>query len=168
MKRKLIFMFILISIISSQIFAEENASLQNEKAQFLSDMRRLEVISLGALPFVTMDVSLVYTGIKSVTNDDSTNKITPTPFAQFKYDPETDGAFWSSDCGKVIMYSAIASLSVGLTDYVIHLIKRGTFSSKNKKNTEKNIIISDLENDPDATKLSLPQNETLNQKESTK
>lgn len=155
MKKKCLFLVILLCLTSSLFSAEKNTSDKQELPQAIQDLRRFEIITLGSMPFVTMDISLAYTGYKNIIKKDANIQI--SPFGAFKYDPETDGKFFESDCGKMILWTVAASVLVGTIDFSINLGRRTSINSKNKKNAEKNIIISDLENDSSATKLSVPK-----------
>lgn len=156
MKKKFIFLTLLFFLFNTFIFAEEQITSQKETSQVVHDLRRFEIITLGSMPFVTMDLSLGYTAWKNIVEGDKNVSI--SPFGAYKYDPEKDGDFLKSDCGKMISATLITSICVGAIDFTVNIIKRHSINSKNKKNAEKNIIITDLENDPDATKLSLPEN----------
>ena len=71
MKRKSIILKILLFslILNSTIpvFSEDTTPLEYDSSsmpQGLKDLRRFEIITLGSLPFVTLDAGIVYSGMK--------------------------------------------------------------------------------------------------------
>lgn len=151
---------VLILSLSFNLFSEEkksDAEISLTEQIFL-DARRFEIITLGSLPFVTMDYSLVYSAIYKGKKDgiDSIS-----PFLSLTYKPSSENLsgsekwneFWDSNAGQVIIGSVISSAIVGVADLGIRIVKRNITTSRRLKNAQKNIVISDLENDPDAIKL---------------
>ncbi len=117
MKKKIFFIF-LVSIFSSFYLYSQNKSTQakpyqeDEFNQGLQDLRRFEIITLGSMPFVTMDTAIVYNGYKYITKKADTFN----PLATASYNPE--------EMKKVIITSICISAGIGLTDFLIRIIKR--------------------------------------------
>lgn len=155
MKRKLLKLFLFFSLCFSCIqplFAEDTTPVPYNDEEFpetLKDLRRFEIISLGAMPFVTLDVTLVYSGIQWAKADFDTNNM-PNIFAASSYTPEEQK--------KIILTSLGVSLGVGLADYGVRLAKRLYKEHKNK-NQKKTIIINPISEDPDAILLDNPYDE---------
>lgn len=115
---------------------------EDEIPQGLKDFRRFEIITLGSMPFVTLDAAIVYNGYKyAAGKSDKFN-----PLATADYNPD--------EMKTIIITSLCVSTGIGITDYVIRLIKR---KSTQKKQKLKNTGIS-IEENPDAIKIPLPSN----------
>ncbi|MBR5402246.1 MAG: hypothetical protein IK102_10625 [Treponema sp.] len=114
---------------------------QEEFPQFLHDLRRFEIITLGSMPFVTMDAAIVYNGYKFFTHKSDTFN----PLATADYKPE--------EMKSIIITSLCVSAGIGLSDYIIRLVKRNRTLAKTR---QENTGIS-IKEDPEATKIELPQ-----------
>lgn len=161
--RKQISIFlILFAVLGNTLFADSNTAEPydfEEIPESLQDLRRFEIITFGAMPFVMMDSTLAYSSYRFIKNDFD-NSYKPTLFA-------TGNSFTSDEQMKLVLTSLGISAGIGLTDWVVRYIKR---TSKRKSEDLKNkmdIDISkveieeqsepiDLEND--AVKISLPEN----------
>ena len=134
----------------SPAFCEDTTPLPYEEDEFpqgLKDLRRFEIISLGAMPFVTLDTTLVYSGIRYAQHDFA---------AEYKPNIFDKTTFDSDEQRNIILTSLGISLGIGLTDYIVQLIKRS------KKKREKvinydDIAITPISEDPDAIKLETPE-----------
>lgn len=153
MKRRFIIKVLIFSLILSlaaPVFAEDTTPLPYQKNEFpqgLEDLRRFEIISLGAMPFVTLQTSLTYSTIRwGRHNFDS--EYSPNIFATSTYTPEEQR--------EIILTSLGISVGIALTDYVIQLIKRGNARKKQQIN-EDSLFITPLNLDPDASALPLPE-----------
>jgi hypothetical protein len=165
--RKIIFLICFLSVFSVQAFCSDDHTPEpintDEIPQGLKDFRRFEIISLGAMPFVMMDVSLGFSTYKTIIGETG---YTPTPFLSLSFKPSSEGLsssekwaeFVESDCFKVIISSVIISGTIGLSDYIINLVKRNSIRRRNTLSAEKNIIINSIADDPTAIKLQLPKN----------
>lgn len=138
----------------SPAFCEDTTPAPYEDDEFpqgLKDLRRFEIISLGAMPFVTLDTTLVYSGIRYAQHDFA---------AEYKPNIFDKTSFNSDEQRNIILTSLGISLGIGLTDYIVQLVKRS------KKKREKvinydDIAITPISEDPDALKIDLPDsNET--------
>ena len=152
---KLIIFSILVNI-SCPAFAADTSAAPYEKdefPQFLQDLRRFEIISLGAMPFVTLNTSLAYSTVRYARNDFNS-----------EYTPSLSNAssFDTDEQIGIILTSLGISLSIGLTDLVINLIKRSS-KKRNNKSDNKFINIIPLSEDPDAVLISIPQVEAENE-----
>ena len=119
-KKSSVLFFVLFSLCSSGIFGQSNQTKstdpepynQNEFSQALQDLRRFEIITLGSMPFVTMDTAIVFNGIKFATGKSQTFN----PLATADYSPQ--------EMKTVILTSLCISAGIGITDFVIRVIKR--------------------------------------------
>lgn len=119
-----------------------------EFPQGLKDLRRFEIITLGSLPFVTLDTTLAYSTIR---------------YAQHNFDsayqPDifSKSNFSQDEQKQIIATSICISVGIGLTDYIFQLIKR---SSKKRQaarqKTYDDIAVVPIAEDPDATQIPLP------------
>lgn len=154
--KAIIFSF-LISF-SAPLFAEDTTPLPYDDKEFpqgLKDLRRFEIITLGAMPFVTLNTTLVYSGLQYVAHDFDA-AYSPNIFAASTYTPEEQK--------KIILTSVGVCIGVGLTDYVIQLIKR---SKKKKVNevTYEDLYIYPVSEDPEATPIEIPETQISEQEE---
>jgi hypothetical protein len=119
-KKSSVLFFVLFSLCSACIFGQSNQTKstdpepynQNEFSQPLQDLRRFEIITLGSMPFVTMDTAIVFNGIKFATGKSQTFN----PLATADYSPQ--------EMKTVILTSLCISAGIGITDFVIRVIKR--------------------------------------------
>ncbi len=150
MKRKILFAALSIFLFLSfqNIFAQSNSGNQSpepykedEFSQGLKDLRRFEIITLGAMPFITLDSAIVYNGYKYATGK-----------AQ-KFNPLATADYSQKEMEKIIITSLCISAGIGLSDFVINLVKRNR-DIKKQKMEDSNISIQEY---PDAVKIPLPQ-----------
>ena len=113
---------------------------EEEFSQGLKDLRRFEIITLGAMPFVTLDSALVYNGYKYFTGKAD------------KFNPLATADYNQKEMGTIIITSLCVSAGIGITDYVINLIKRNKVK-KIQRQQDSNISIEEI---PDATRIPLP------------
>lgn len=125
------------------IFSEDTTPLPYEKSefpQFLKDLRRFEIISLGAMPFVTLDTTLAFSGYKYVQSGYDP-AYSPNPFAA--------SSFNTDEQKTIILTSLAISIGIGLTDYIIQLIKRSKAKRIEKLMTNDDIYIYPLDLHPE-------------------
>lgn len=130
-KKILVSALIIFVLCSNTLFGQSNQTKstepkaydQKEFSQPLQDLRRFEIITFGSMPFVTMDTAIVFNGIKFATGKSQTFNLLATA----DYTPD--------EMKTVILTSLCISAGIGITDFVIRVIKR------NKKS--KNIDLSD-------------------------
>lgn len=151
MKKYFLFILILIFSLSTNLFAEDTNPAPYDKEEFpqgLQDLRRFEIISLGSLPFVTLDATLVYSGIRYVKNDFDSS---------FKPDIFSKSSFNQDEQVGLILTSLGISVGIGLTDYIVHIIKRSKEKKKDKIKYE-DINIYPISEDPDASLIKFASN----------
>lgn len=139
-----IFLFLICGLIFAQSSEKKDTTpepyTEEEFPELIHDLRRFEIITLGSMPFVTMDAAIVYNGYKYFTRKaDKFN-----PLATADYEP--------AEMKKIIITSLCVSAGIGLTDFVIRFIKR-EFSQKKKSQNNDSINIIE---DPEAVKIELP------------
>lgn len=88
-----------------------------EFPQWMLDVRRFEIISIGSLPFTMLGTSLVYSGVMVASGQLSSF---PNPF------DKTSPSLSTNDQLAVLGIAACVSIGIGLTDLVITLIKRNS------------------------------------------
>lgn len=152
MKRNILKFLMMLSLCLSflqPLFAEDTTPEPYHNEEFpetLQDLRRFEIITLGSMPFITLDVTLAYSGYNYVKSGFD-EAYAPNIFAASSYTPEEQK--------KIILTSLGVSACVGLADYGVRLVKRLVNQHK-IKNQEKSILVTPIEEDPDAVKLSNP------------
>lgn len=157
---KLICIFVLLTIFISPAFCDSTtpeAYDMEEIPQSLQDLRRFEIISLGAMPFVMMDTTLVYSSYRYVKNDFSSD-FRPTPFP-------TGKSFSSDEQVKLVLTSLGISAAVGLTDFIFRHIKRSSNRKAEDMLRKRDISISvadsetvPIDEDKEAVRIELPSN----------
>ena len=147
----LIFSFLLCSV--SPLFSEETNTTpkkyeDKEFPQGLKDLRRFEIVTLGSVPFVTLDTTLAYSTIR---------------YAQHNFDsayqPDifSKSNFTQDEQKQIIATSICISLGIGLTDYIFQLIKRSSKKRRAARQiTYDDISIVPISEDPDASQIPLP------------
>ena len=121
----------------------------DEFAQPFKDLRRFEIITLGAMPFITLDSAIVYNGYKFATG--KTEKFNPLATADYS----------QKEMERIIITSLCISAGIGITDYVINLIKR----QKIKKQLKLEDSTISIQENPDAVRIPLPSEPEQNQDE---
>ena len=114
---------------------------EDEFSQGLKDLRRFEIITLGAMPFITLDSAIVYNGYKYATGKAE------------KFNPLATADYSQKEMEKIIITSLCVSAGIGLSDYIINLVKRHSIK-KRQSLMDANITI---EENPDAVKIPLPE-----------
>ena len=152
--------FILIfSLFAENLFSAESKTPEpysdNEFPGFLHDLRRAEIITLGAMPFITFNATLGYSLGKFAFNNFDPQYFV-NPFAQ-----SSDSSFSTDEQIGIILTSLGISLCIGITDLIVNSVKRN--NAKKKINDPSNPVkINPIKNDPDAIKLpSIQQTEDL-------
>lgn len=180
MKKRILAILIFSVIFSNFLLAASSSSsssssstsaepyTKEEFPDWAKCLRRFEIVTIGSLPFTTMSATTVFTTIRWIKNDFSTEYI-PNPFAFTSTEAGID-----EDEQKIVLYSAIgASLVVGLVDISIYIAKiekakkanrsvlPSNVSVKNKsdkKQAEENEVLDEEQNDTNANdKIKLPK-----------
>ena len=149
-----ILFFSLILNCTVPAFCEDTTPLEYDSSsmpQGLKDLRRFEIITLGSLPFVTLDAGIVYSGIRWANNGFDPNN-PPNPFATSTYSTEEQMG--------ILLTSIGISVGIALTDYIINLIKRSN-RKKREQLLNQSIIISPLSQDETATPINIDKNNEI-------
>ena len=119
-----------------------------ELPQTFKDIRRFEIITLGALPFVTLDTTLVFSTVRYVDNDfDDAYK--PDIFAKSN--------FTEDEQKRIIATSLGICVGIGLTDLIVQIIKRSSKKRRERLISYEDITILPISEDPDAQEIPLPE-----------
>lgn len=156
MKKTVTWIFFLISLFIplQTLVAEESHEPKpydtKELPQAIKDLRRFEIITLGSLPFVMIDTTLVYSGIRYAQHDfDSEYK--PNIFDKSSYTTEEQM--------QILFTSLGISVGIGLSDMVVNIVKRESKKNRAKRQKQNNISITPISEDPDATRIEIPEEE---------
>ena len=147
---KIVFVSLVLNVFFP-LFAEDTSPAPYKKDEFplfLQDLRRFEIISLGALPFVTLDTSLAYSTYRYIQNDFNSEYL-PSLAASSSFD--------SDEQIGIILTSVGISLGIVLTDYIIRLIKRSGGKKKRMIKEDESVRIIPISQDKDAVQLELPE-----------
>ena len=150
MKNKRIFAAFIIFLFFAveNCFCQTNTSPEpysdDEFPQFMLDLRRFEIITLGSMPFITLNSSIVYNGYKFATGKSDT------------FNPLATADYSQDEMENIIITSLCISAGIGLTDYIVNLVKR---SRINRRLRQQDSNIS-IEENPDAVKIPLPSKES--------
>lgn len=171
MKRTVAFI-ILISLFmnfSFSAFAADSGNKNDESdeiPQSLQDFRRFEIITLGAMPFVTLDVTLGYSMeqyAEDLVKYNQNGRIGQKPTFPNPFKTSSNGGYNDDEIKGIIITSLCISLGIGITDLIVRIIKRNRVQTK--KNKSKLNIIT-IEDDPDAIKIEAPDNHKENEDDS--
>lgn len=163
MKSKFIFLFtFFIFVFQSNIpvYSQNHTPepyTEDEFPAFMYDLRRAEIITLGSMPFITLGTSLGYSFGKYAYHGFDANYFS-NPFAK------TEEAMYSPDEQVGIILTSLGiSLGIGITDFIVQSIKRNEKQKKLKNNNNSPIKITPISEDPDAVKVTLPNQAELNE-----
>lgn len=155
MKKNLIAKILIFSLllnISVPAFAADTTPKpydSDELPQTMKDIRRFEIITLGALPFVTLDTTLAYSTWRYVQHDfDSAYQ--PDIFAASSFSQEEQR--------NLILTSLGVCIGIGLTDLIVQIIRRSHKKRANQINYD-DISIIPISEDEDAQIITLPSAE---------
>lgn len=139
--KKSLLLLLLISLFSQNLFADSSSTSTTPKAydddefpQALLDLRRFEIITLGSMPFVMLDTTLAYSAYKY-----ASGKSTSFNFLN-------SSSYDKDETKKIILTSLGISASIGLTDFIVRLVKRSNANkaSRNLYNENLNIYENNL------------------------
>ena len=156
MKKHFIVKIILASLMLNlclPAFAEDNTPKPYEDDEFpqtLKDIRRFEIITLGSLPFVTLDTTLAYSTYRYAKNDFND---------AYKPDIFSSSSFSQDEQRGIILTSATICLGIGITDLVVQIIRRNTKKRKRQINYD-DIAVVPISQDEDAFELPLPEKDS--------
>ena len=156
MKRnKLIAKIIILSLflnIAFPAFAEDTTPkpyANDELPQGMKDIRRFEIITLGALPFVTLDTTLAYSSWRYVQHDFD---------AAYQPDIFAASSFSQEEQLNLILTSLGICIGIGLTDLIVQIVRRSSKKRKAQINYD-DISIIPISQDKDAQIIQLPSTE---------
>jgi hypothetical protein len=142
------------TLVLSPVYADDSTAntpepyTDDEFPQFMKDARRSEIITLGALPFVTLNVTLGYSIVRYWQHDFSSDYF-PNPFSKT--------SSYSEDEQKAILFTAVGvSAGIGLTDLIVHVVKRSIARRKVLRENTGPVQITPIEQDKDAVQIPLP------------
>ena len=153
MKKRLIAKILIVSFFlnfSFPLFCEDTTPKAYEDDEFpqtLKDIRRFEIITLGALPFVTLDTTLAYSTYRYAKNDFD---------ASYKPDIFSPNKFTQDEQKGIILTSVGICIGIGLTDLIVQIIKRNSKKRRPQLNYD-DISVIPISEDQDAVELPLPQ-----------
>lgn len=148
MQKKLLSLFLIFFLFSGFLFADSNSPEpynKDEMPRSLQDLRRFEIITLGAMPFVMLDTTLGYSIYHTVRKDLDTDsiKFKPTPFVgSLKF---ADDESKKKAQEKIFFISLGVSVGIGVTDLAIRHIKRSFVNSREEKRSARDISIEVIE-----------------------
>lgn len=154
MKHKILtvlFTFLLFSFLPLNIWADSTSPEPYTYEEFpdtMHKLRRFEIITLGSMPFVSLDISLGYSGYKYLSGK-STTFVNPFSSSQSE-------TYSENEIKGIILSSLGVSVGIGLCDFFINQYKEASAKKKLIKENQ-NINIIPIENDPEAVKILLPQ-----------
>ena len=152
--KKIIFFTVLISLLSSSfpVFSETPEPYQKDEFPgILHDIRRAEIITLGSMPFITFSATLGYSfGKYASHNFDSSYFVNP-------FSSTDENSFSTDEQIGILLTSLGISAGIGLTDFIVHTIKRNNRQRKLKKQKNTEIQITPIREDPDAIKINPPK-----------
>ncbi len=154
--KKAVFFTILISLFTSSfpVFSETAEPYkQDEFPGILHDIRRAEIITLGSMPFITFSVTLGYSFGKYAAHDfDSSYFVNP-------FSSTDENSFSTDEQIGILLTSLGISAGIGLTDFIVHTVKRNNRLRRLKKQKNTEIQINPVFEDPDAIKIEPPKND---------
>lgn len=113
----LVFSFLIVNVFSEIIVTTEELETESIP-EWATKLRRSEVITFGSLPFVTLNVSTIYSVYRYVKNDFSSDFF-PNPLAK-----SSDASNFTTDEQTGILITSLCiSLAIGITDFIIDTIK---------------------------------------------
>lgn len=147
-RRKILLTTVFISIIilslTSPAFAEDASTSttpapyeENEFPNWAKDLRRTEIITFGSMPFVTLGVTLGFGTYQYATG--ATDSF-PNPFNK------SSSAFTTDQQFNILKISALISLGLGITDYIINLLQRLNSEQRLKKiqDSKEKVIVTPI------------------------
>ena len=131
-------------------FTEDNTPKPYEEDEFpqsLKDLRRFEIITLGSLPFVTLDATIAYSSYRYAKHDFD---------SKYKPDIFSTNSFTQDEQKGIILSSLGISVGIGLTDFIVQAVKRSSKKRKAPVNYD-DIAVIPIAEDEDASVIPLPE-----------
>ena len=159
MKKRLVSLVLISALFlnfAAPVFADDTTPVPYDDKEFpqtLKDLRRFEIITLGALPFVTLDTTLVYSTIRYAKHDFS---------ADYQPDIFNKTSYTQDEQKTIIATSLGICVGIGLTDLIVQIIKRSGKKRRARQITYDDIAVYPISEDPDASQIPLPsESETV-------
>ena len=152
MKRRLLSKILIFSLLlntSLPVFSEDTTPKPYDDKEFpqtLKDIRRFEIITLGALPFVTLDTTLAYSTYRYARKDFDD---------AYKPDIFSSASFSQDEQKGIILTSAGICVGIGLTDLIVQIVRRSAKKKKKQINYD-DIAVVPIAEDEDAQIIPLP------------
>ena len=146
-------LFLVFSIFTSTVYCESSTAepyTEEEFPETLHKLRRFEIITLGSMPFVSLDVSLGFSTYKLASGKSSSFI---NPFSS----SSSETAYTEDEIKGIIITSLAISLGVGVSDFIVNQIKENK-AKKQIKAESQNVTVS-IADDPEAVKIILPEEE---------
>ena len=126
----------------------------DEFPQFMKDLRRAEIISFGALPFVTLTSTIVYSSARYAQHGFDSEYF-PNPFAK----ASASNGYSTAEQAGILLTSAGISVGIGLTDLLVSVIKRNAAKKKLERKEKAPIVVTPIAEDEDAVRIDMPPRE---------
>lgn len=115
------------------------------------DLHRAEIVTLGAMPFVVFDVTLAYSlGGWAFSGFDNSQFV--NPFAK----SSDEASFSEGEQIGIVLVSLGICLGIGITDFIVHQVKRASLKKKLRTQRAGNTKIEKIQNSPDYTHIPAP------------
>lgn len=141
MRFRILFVLVFISLLTGPISAETSTTPSTDHvpvpygpAEFpdwQKDLRRAEILSFGALPFVTFVSSIYYDVYRYYSNDGQEGYL-PWPLKK----SESAIGLSEAEQKNIVFYSASISVGVALFDFGFRTLKRAIQNSKAEKENQ--------------------------------
>ncbi len=162
MKKRLIARILIIALLLNSltpVFAEDTTPKpynKDELPQGIKDLRRFEIITLGALPFVTLDTTLAYSTYRYAMHDFD---------SEYKPDIFSQSNFTQDEQLGIIITSLGVCVGIGITDLIVQIIKRSSKKKKERQITYDDISVLPISEDPEADEIPLPEKDSEQEQE---
>lgn len=157
---KAIFFTILTTFIAQNAFCADTKDhtptpySDTEFATWQHDLHRAEIVTLGAMPFVVFDVTLAYSlGGWAFSGFD--NSAFVNPFAK----TTDEASFTEGEQIGIILVSLGICLGIGITDFIVHQVKRASLKKKLRTQRAGNVKIEKIQNSAEYTHIEVPKEE---------
>ena len=126
----------------------------DEFPQFMKDLRRAEIVSFGALPFVTLTSTIVYSSARYAQHGFDSAYF-PNPFAK----ASASNGYSTAEQAGILLTSAGISVGIGLTDLLVSVIRRKAAKKKLERKEKAPIVVTPIAEDEDAVRIDMPPRE---------
>lgn len=144
---RIVWLFTLISFLPATAPCEESAApepyQEDEFPAAMNDLRRAEIITLGAVPFVTLNVTIAYSLGNCAFHGFDTDYLN-NPFAK------SSSSYTTGEQVGILLTSLGISLGIGLTDFIVRLVRRRSADRRAGALPSGRVNITPLSEDPDA------------------